>query len=202
MEQPSDDFIEVVVMLAREDQQKQKKNNKVDDNNVNYKSTKQQLFKEYSLDRSKVVSWLLYLMVKGTYPTIKDKEVQLLDILLIKDDLIRSLSQPLLDILKVETIELLNTTLTDSFKCHLFGILESLSNYLIPIGCWNELKGSLELILERGEEEEESPLKANVKRLLVLLSQFDFELDKQEMLEDLINSNDFVDSLTDEQQKS
>ncbi|EGG20608.1 hypothetical protein DFA_00469 [Cavenderia fasciculata] len=188
MQQPDKEFIEIIVVLAKEeeDQQIEKK-----DNN-NYKSTSKQLFKEYTVSKpDKVVSWLLYLIVKGTYKTIKEKAVQLLDRLLFKkrvqqkrNHYIDQLSDDTIDAVKFQTIELLNTTLTDTFRKHLFGIIESFATVLIPRCGWNELKPTLENIINR-KEEEEGPfnLKDNAKTLMQVLSKYNFEKDNQDMVD-------------------
>ncbi|EGG21994.1 hypothetical protein DFA_01881 [Cavenderia fasciculata] len=90
MEQPPDDFIQLVITLAREDEQKKKdvidyNNNNTIHNDIekdyssNLKSTAKQQFNQYALKHDRVVSWLLYLIVNVPFPTIKEKSVQLLD---------------------------------------------------------------------------------------------------------------------------
>ncbi|EGG20627.1 hypothetical protein DFA_00488 [Cavenderia fasciculata] len=163
MEQPDDNFIEIVVTLAKEeeeeDQLKQKQKKKIDYNNNNnnkYKSASKQQFIEHTISKpEQVVSWLLYLIVKGTYPTIKEKAIQLLDRFLVKkgEELIESLSKEIVNAVKVETIKLLKRTLTDSYRQHLFGIIESFAVYLIPRGGWDELEPKMQRIVD-GEEEE------------------------------------------------
>ncbi|EGG20611.1 hypothetical protein DFA_00472 [Cavenderia fasciculata] len=149
MEEPSEEFIEMIVTLAKVDQMKQQKNRDIDidtnnnnNNSSRLKSASKQQYKEYVLDQpDKVVSWLLYLIVNGTYPTIKDKSIQLLDRLFEKEEeeeedygFIDELSKPILDAVEFETEELLNNfstlpSITDTFKCHLISIIESIANY-------------------------------------------------------------------------
>ncbi|EGG20616.1 hypothetical protein DFA_00477 [Cavenderia fasciculata] len=154
MEEPNEEFIEMIVTLAKENQMKQQKNRDITidtDNNNNssrLKSVSKQQYKEYIIDKpDKVVSWLLYLIVKGTFTTIKDKAIQLLDRLLEREykeveegeedhDFINELSKSILDAVEFETEELINnysktTDLghTHTFKAHLISIIESISNY-------------------------------------------------------------------------
>ncbi|EGG20628.1 hypothetical protein DFA_00489 [Cavenderia fasciculata] len=206
MEQPDEKFIEIVVNLAKEQENNSYVMKRVDNNNNSkYKSASKQQFIEHTISKpDKVVSWLLYLMVKGTFTTIKEKSVQLLDRLLVKKgkEFIESLSASILEAVKVETIELLSSTLTDSFRQHLFSIIESFANYLIPRGGWNDLEPKLEKIVDGEdhqenaqedeeiiqEEEEVSPLKLNAKGLLVvllkrrILAQMDGDVTRSEFL--------------------
>ncbi|EGG20624.1 hypothetical protein DFA_00485 [Cavenderia fasciculata] len=69
MEQPTDQFIAIIVTLANT-------NNKKDDID--------DTIKKNDFDSDKVAEWLLYLMVKGTFPNIKEKAGSLLDKLLAK----------------------------------------------------------------------------------------------------------------------
>ncbi|EGG20606.1 hypothetical protein DFA_00467 [Cavenderia fasciculata] len=202
MQQPDEEFIETVVILAREEEKqlKHKENNNNNNNNNNKSSSKQQ-YKKYIIDKpEQVVSWLLYLIVNGTYPTIKDKAIQLLSRHLTKEGkhLIRVLSKEVLEALKVETIELLKTTtnLTDTFGRHLFRIIESLAIYLLPRCSWNELD-----IIINGKEGE--GLKDNERGLIKVLSKYDnFKKEKQEMLVKMINKFDFFKRQSDDQYRS
>ncbi|EGG16815.1 hypothetical protein DFA_07793 [Cavenderia fasciculata] len=68
--------------------------------------------------------------------TVKDKSMQLLDRLCIKGkEDIESLSDEILDALKVETIKLLNITDTNlQSRYHLIGVMATLATYLLPRG--------------------------------------------------------------------
>ncbi|EGG20612.1 hypothetical protein DFA_00473 [Cavenderia fasciculata] len=226
MEEPDEDFLETIVILAQ---------------NLEKKSKAKQQYQDYSDDAEQVVSWLLFLIVKGTYPAImhddlfillsyyskiKEKAIQLLDRLVDREgtDLIGFITEPLMDDIKVELIELLKSTLTDTFKQHLFSIILSFANYLIPRGRWIELeKDKLDRPSSKvnnqeeddnedeeeekeddkeEEEEEESIFQDNAKALLQVLSEHDFQTEKQEILKELFRSDDYNTELTDEQYKS
>ncbi|EGG20614.1 hypothetical protein DFA_00475 [Cavenderia fasciculata] len=199
MEQPHDDFIALVVTLAKEDEEKQKKknDNSKDNNNnnnnsnnrrgkdYNLKSKAKQEFKDYALDQNKVVSWLLFLIINGTYPT---KSVKLLDRLLIKEgqEFIEELSEEILYAARCELIKILDKRQTDTFRKHWFGIIESFATYLVPEGKWNDLEPTLEIVA-RGEEDG-TPLKDNSIVLLQVLSKHEFKKTKK-----LLNAEQIVD---------
>ncbi|EGG20618.1 hypothetical protein DFA_00479 [Cavenderia fasciculata] len=126
MEQPTDEFIELVVTLAKEDNDK-------DNNNNKYKSVSKQQYKKYTIDKpEQVVSWLLFLIVKGTFRTIKYKAIQLLDRLLVKkgEEFADALSDEIAEDAVIGTEEILeDDSLTDTCRDHIFGIRESLSIY-------------------------------------------------------------------------
>ncbi|EGG20620.1 hypothetical protein DFA_00481 [Cavenderia fasciculata] len=72
MEKPDKEFIEIFDILIDQQIKKMKydhnNNNSRQDNEKRRKDAKQ-LFKQYTISKpDKLVSWLLYLMVKGTYP--------------------------------------------------------------------------------------------------------------------------------------
>ncbi|EGG20625.1 hypothetical protein DFA_00486 [Cavenderia fasciculata] len=205
MEQPDDleDFIELVVSLAKEDDQQQEKEKKDNNNNI-LKSQSKQQYKNYSLSNpSKLVSKLIYLIVKVPYPTIKEKAVQLLDRLLVKEGIkfIGDLPKVIVNTVKVEAIELLKTTLTDTFRQHLFSIIEYFANYLVPRCLWDELETTLEYKVN-GKEELSTPLRDNTIALQTLLSRYDFKMKKQEMLEESIISDTFLSELSEKQYRS
>ncbi|EGG20615.1 hypothetical protein DFA_00476 [Cavenderia fasciculata] len=167
--EPDEEFIKTVVILAREEEKRE--NHHQDRNSYKYYSNTKQLFKKYTLDDpSRAVSWLLFLMVKGTFTFIKDKAVKLLDRLLIKqrEDYIGYLSDTIINTAKVETIKLLDSTLSNTFRQHLFNIIESFAMYLAPRGLWDELEQSLEDIVKGGVEG--LPLLDNTRALIQVLS--------------------------------
>ncbi|EGG20630.1 hypothetical protein DFA_00491 [Cavenderia fasciculata] len=228
MEQPSDEFIKLVVILTKEDLQQsfeanidnipldtkniiettrsdeQKQKNRYANKDIEgIKSAAKQLFKHYySLDSDKVVTWLLFLMVKGDYPTIKEKAVQLFDRLLKKEgkDAIESMSQMVLDIVKAETINLLHTKLTDTFREHLISIIESLACYLVPKGLWSYLEVPLIAIynIEKNHNNG-STLHQNTSALIEVLSQYDFEAAKQKIMVETIY---FKSGMTEDEYRS
>ncbi|EGG20633.1 hypothetical protein DFA_00494 [Cavenderia fasciculata] len=200
MEQPTTDFVDIVIILAREDRLKEKEKNDDNNNNSTVESITKQRFKDCLESAPKqVVSWLLYLIVNGTCKNIKEKSVQLLNKLLIKkgDDLLKELLlEDIMEAIKFETVELLKTNLSVSFIGHLFGIIEKIALFLIPRGLWNELQPSLVEIVNREEEEEEgssSPLKENALSLLSLLSKYDFKKSKLDTLVNEISSGELSD---------
>ncbi|EGG20621.1 hypothetical protein DFA_00482 [Cavenderia fasciculata] len=94
---------------------------------------------------------------------------------------------------------LLKTTLTDTFRQHLFGIIESFATCFVPIGEWDDLESSILKV-----EKEGSPiLKDNTMALINVLSKYDFKKEKQEMLIEMIKSEDdsFL-KLTEKQYRS
>ncbi|EGG18020.1 hypothetical protein DFA_06686 [Cavenderia fasciculata] len=129
MEEPSEDFIEIVVILAKEEEQ-----NRLIPSYDRPRSLAKQRFKQCaSTDKVALVSWLLFLMIKGTYPTIQDKAIRLLDRLIRKGgkEFIVSLPQPIVQAINVETQELLSSckeqSCTDNFVYYSFDIMQALS---------------------------------------------------------------------------
>ncbi|EGG20617.1 hypothetical protein DFA_00478 [Cavenderia fasciculata] len=72
MEQPHDEFIEIIVSLTKEEEEEEEDQlqNKETNNSIRLKSTSKQQYKEYIVSKpEQEVSWLLFLIVHGTYPT-------------------------------------------------------------------------------------------------------------------------------------
>ncbi|EGG20639.1 hypothetical protein DFA_00500 [Cavenderia fasciculata] len=199
MEKPSEDFIDLVIILAREDQLKERRRGAFDTGKYISRRERKLALKDCcksspdGVDR--VVSWLLYLMGKATFVVqIKEKSVQLLNGLIEKlddDVFIERLSDEMVDVVKVETIELLKSTLTDTFRQHLIGIIQLFALYLLPTGRWDTLQQSLE-INEHQKEEASSPSSS------LLATKNYMRMVKLDMLVKLINSGYFQGRLTDE----
>ncbi|EGG20631.1 hypothetical protein DFA_00492 [Cavenderia fasciculata] len=207
MEEPDQEFKEIIDILATDQHSKKKKKFDDDDNNRDNNGCQKkrkdakQRYKEYiQSEPETVVSWLLYLMVNDTCTNIKEKSVQLLDKLL-DNEFVESLTDEfILDDVKLESINLLRTTLSDTFRQHLFHMIETLAIYLIPRGHWDEWESSLEMMIKNGEDG--SPILDNTRLLIGILSNYDFEKEKQKVLIDLINSSGFEKDLSDKQYRS
>ncbi|EGG20640.1 hypothetical protein DFA_00501 [Cavenderia fasciculata] len=219
LQPPSEDFIDIVIILAREDIKEQKRYDDADEKSINNNSdkkyvvkreTKQSLKERYEEEpdgADRVVSWLLYLMTKATVVVIKEKSVQLFDRLMIKQGhyFIERLSDEMVGAVKVETIELLKSAfknkLTYTFKKHLMGLVQSFAFYLVPTGRWDTLRPTLETILNEEKGSSPSLFKENARVLLELISKHDFETIKRDFWKEMIKCNYFT-KLSKEQQRS
>ncbi|EGG20634.1 hypothetical protein DFA_00495 [Cavenderia fasciculata] len=206
MEKPSEDFVDIVIKLAREDTKKQITLKNDTNNTYKYivKRVTKQSYKE-CYEPNQVVSWLLYLMIKATFEIIKQKSFQLLFRLVKKAYFLESLSKEIVEVVKVETIELLKTDLTSSSSTryhvfyHLLGIIKSLAIYLLPRGGWDGFESSLNAIIDGEEEGQNSQLQYNTRALLMLLATSnDFRMVKLQMLVDMVKA----DRLNEEQYAS